>query len=297
MHSHFLTGLVHLSRWKEHVLFTLPATLTGANMAASRLVRSPEAEWHLAAVTVGNLLAVTFAFMVNDIEDAPDDARNPARGAHNAVACGEISPQAGWIASGLVGSLALLLFASVNRETGAAGGLTLLLGLLYSWRRVRLKARPIVDLLSHVLMLSSLLFLAGYFVYDSAPGRAWWAAVGVGLISAYGQLYNQLRDYDMDRAARLHNTASILGRRTTQSLMYASLGAAALCLGGTVLMGLWPLWLILVPLMLSPVLLLTRFRVDMRGTQAIDLSGHLQWGAMIIAVATVLAWSLAILVR
>jgi 4-hydroxybenzoate polyprenyltransferase len=246
-------------------------------------------------VTAANLLAVTFAFMVNDIEDAPDDAQDRIRGAHNAVACGEISPRAGWVVSGLVGSLALVLFASINRETFAAGGLTLGLGLLYSWRPVRLKAFPAVDVLSHVLMLSSLLFLAGYFVYDAGPGRAWWAAAGVGLISAYGQLYNQLRDYDMDRSANLHNTASILGRQVTQRLMYVGLGAAGLCLGITVIMGLWPLWLMIVPLLMSPLLIFARFCVDMRGTQAIDLSGHLQWGAMIIATTTILIWSLKIM--
>lgn len=287
-----ITGLLRLSRWKEHVLFTLPATLTGVNMAATH---NPPLDGRLAAVIVGNLLAVTFAFMVNDIEDAPDDARDAMRAAHNAVTCGEISPQVGWFISGLVGISALILFASVNRETFTAGGLTLLLGLLYSWRRVRLKAFPIVDVLSHMLMLSSLLFLAGYYVYDSEPGRAWWVAGGIGLISAYGQLYNQLRDYDMDRRATLHNTASILGRQATQRLMYLCLGTAALCLGITIVIDLWPLWLGLVPLAAAPLMIATRRPVDMRGTRAIDVSGRLQWGAMIIATVTVFVWSLKIM--
>ncbi|MBI5957294.1 MAG: hypothetical protein HY866_01070 [Chloroflexi bacterium] len=85
---------------------------------------------------------------------------------------------------------------------------------------VRLKTLPVVDVISHLLMLSSLLFLAGYYAYNAEPGPAWWAAAGVGLISAYGQLYNQLRDFDLDRAAGLFNTSCFLGRQNTQRVMY-----------------------------------------------------------------------------
>lgn len=291
-----MTSLLRLSRWKEHILSTLPATLAGANMAASRSLWPDSLDGHLAAVTAANVLAVTFAFMVNDIEDAPDDAQNAARGARNAVTCGDISPRTGWLVSGVVGGLALLLFASVNRETFGIGTSALLLAFFYSWRRVRFKALPVVDVMSHLLMLSSLLFLAGYFVYDPAPGPVWWVAVGLGLLSAYGQFYNQLRDYDLDRMAGLHNTASILGRKWTARLMYGCLGAAGVCLVFTIVIGLWPLWLGAVSLVLSPLLMIARSGCDVRGTQAIDASGRLQWGGMIIATVVLSLWSLKIMI-
>ncbi len=276
-------GLARLSRWREHIPFTIPATLLGINMAG-------RVDGRLVIVLAANILAVTFAFMVNDLEDAPDDARDPERGARNAVAAGLITPRVGWAAALLVGLAAAALFAGLSRAACAVGMITLALSFLYSWRGVRLKALPLVDVISHALMLSTLLFLAGYFTVDSAPGRAWWVAAGVGLISAYGQLYNQLRDYALDRAAGLRNTAHFLGARGTQIAMYACLGGAALCLGLTVVMGLWPLWLVIVPVLATPLALWRRSTTDMRGTLALDLSGRLQARAMWIAGVMMLVW-------
>ena len=65
----------------------------------------------LAAVIVANILAVAYAFMINDIEDAPDDARDPARAARNPIAMGEISQRLGWLVSAGVALLALALYA------------------------------------------------------------------------------------------------------------------------------------------------------------------------------------------
>jgi 4-hydroxybenzoate polyprenyltransferase len=283
-----MAGLLRLTRWQDHLLFTIPATLLGVNMALDAPNQSPDARVLL--VLAANSLAVTFAFMVNDIEDAPDDARDPERAARNAVAIGAITPRTGWIASGVVGMLALGLFAGVNALTLRTGALTLLLGWLYSWRAVRLKALPVIDVIAHLLMLSSLLFLAGYFAFKRDLGAAWWITAGVGFISAYGQLYNQLRDYDMDQAAGLRNTASVLGARYTQWAMYVCLAAGIMCLGISALVGLWPVWLMLILLGSSPVLLLVRADTDMRGTAALDITGRAQLGAMVMATLTMIVW-------
>jgi len=56
----------------------------------------------------------------------------------------------------------------------------------------------------------------------------------------------------------------------------------------TIFLGLWPLWLILVPVVMSPLLFFYRPQNDMRGTEAIDLSGRIQLGLMVIANAAVL---------
>ncbi len=285
-------GVLRLTRWRDHLLFTIPATLLGITMALDAACHAPDAR--IALVLVANSLAVTFAFMVNDIEDAPDDAHDPDRAARNAVTSGEITPRAGWIASGGVGVLAMGLFACINTITMLTGALTLILGGLYSWRAVRLKALPLVDVIAHLLMLSALLFLAGYFTYHHHVGAAWWVAVGVGFISAYGQLYNQLRDYDMDQAAGLRNTASILGPRVTRWAMYACLAVAVFCLGISVVFGLWPLWLAVAAVGLSPLLLLFRSSTDMRGTTAIDPLGRIQVGVLVIASILLVVWLVTI---
>ena len=286
-----IVGLLRLTRWRDHLPFTIPVTLLGVNLALEATDHAPDRR--IIFVLGANILAVTFAFMVNDIEDAQDDARDPDRGAQNAVASGVITPRTGWIASGGVGALALILFAAVNTPTLLVGIATLLLSWFYSWRVVRLKARPGIDVIAHLLMLSSLLFLAGYFTYSRDPGAAWWVAASVGFISAYGQLYNQLRDYDMDQAAGLRNTANILGLRITRGAMYGCLVLAAICLGISAMSGLWPPWLAFIILGLSPMLLLFKASTDLRGTTAIDPTGQIQFGALVLVTITLVVWLVA----
>ncbi len=282
--------IARLTRWDEHVLFTVPATLLGVNVA---LERSDVAlDGRVMAILLANVLGVAFAFVVNDIEDAADDRHDPARAAHNVVAAGGLTPRTAWRAAAVVGGLSLVAYALVNERALIVGASVLLLGGLYSWRSVRLKALPVLDVLAHVLMLSSLLFLGGYVAYARLASAIWPVAVGVGLISAYGQLYNQLRDYAQDRAAGLHNTASVLGPHGTRRAMYGALAAAVASLLLALLRGLIPGWFALVIVLLSPVVLLFRTGRDMRGSRAINASGSLQTGAMALATLGMLVWLL-----
>src|SRR5690606_37843890 len=113
----------------------------------------------------------------------------------------------------------------------------------YSWRPVRLKAWPVTDVVSHSLMLSGLLLLAGYFIYDEQPGIVWLVAAAVTLVSVYGQLYNQLRDIEMDKAAGLYNTAILLGEANARRAMYLAIGLAAVCMLTAIVRMVFPLWL------------------------------------------------------
>jgi len=281
-------ALLRLTRWPEHVPFTLAATLLGANMAAHHAGAALDSR--VLTVLAANALAVTFAFMVNDLADAPDDARDPARAARNAIASGMLAARTGWAASGMVAGLALALYATLPAPAALTGGATLLLGLLYSVRPLRLKARPLADVIAHLLMLSALLVLAGYLAFDAAPGRVWWVVAAAGLISAYGQLYNQVRDEAQDRAAGLRHTTALLGVARARIAMHVCLGAAGLLLALTAFLGLWPLWLGAVLAVLAVPALLWQRSTDMRGTAAIDATGRLQLGAMLAACAAMIVW-------
>ncbi len=290
-----LMGLVKLTRWKEYIPFVVPLTLLGALLAAQP--RNVALDWRLAAVTLANILAVAYAFMINDIEDAPDDARDPDRAARNPITMGEIGVRVGYAACRLVAAATLILYALGGTSALLIGGITLLLSHLYSWRPVRLKAWPVTDIVSHSLMLSGLLLLAGYFVYDMAPGIVWFVAAGVTLVSVYGQLYNQLRDYDMDKAAGLFNTAIILGENNTKRLMYFSLALAGICILAAIFRGVFPLWLGLVVLVSVPVsLYFYSGKTDMRGTAALDMSGKVQGQFLLNLNIIIAVWLVQVVV-
>ena len=105
-----LSGIWRLTRFKEYVSFVIITTLLGA--AASR----GSFGWLLIGVLVANWLAVGFAFMINDVEDAPDDALNPAKALRNPVSAGVLSPCIGRLLSYLVASMAALLYATLGLE-------------------------------------------------------------------------------------------------------------------------------------------------------------------------------------
>ena len=296
-----MRGVIRLTRWQEYLPFVIPVTLLGALLA----VRSQNRilDWRLAIVLLANVLAVGYAFMINDIEDAPDDAREAHRAARNPVACGEITPRQGWLASGGVALIALVLYALSGAWPFVIGLLTLALCHLYSWKPIRLKAWPVTDILSHSLMLSGLLFLTGYFAYDQAPGPVWLVALAATLLSVYGQLYNQLRDFEMDKAAGLNNTAIIVGKRNAQWMMYGVVVIALLLMIYALLMDVIPLWIVAVPLI--SILALTLWARhsanpeaqarDMRGTVTTDVSGAAQAKFMLVANLTLVVWLFAAL--
>ena len=283
-----IRGLIRLTRWKEYVPFVVPLTVLGALLAARP--NDIQLDWRLIVVTLANILAVAYAFMINDIEDAPDDARDPARAARNPITTGEIGVRVGYTACRVVAVITLILYALGGVWALGIGIVTLLLSHLYSWRPVRLKAWPVTDVVSHSLMLSGLLLLAGYFTYHTQPGIVWLVAASVTLVSVYGQLYNQLRDYEMDKAAGLNNTAIILGENNTRRVMYLAIGFAAACLLAAIVQGVFPFWLGIVLLLSVPISMLFRSQTDMRGGVAVDVSGGLQMQTLVVVNLTIAVW-------
>jgi len=291
-----MRGVVRLTRWREYVPFVIPVTALGAILAAQP--NNIALDWRLAATILANILAVGYAFMINDIEDAPDDAREAARAARNPITCGELTPRQGWVASLAVAVITLVFYGLVGVWPLIIGALTLALAHLYSWKPIRLKAWPVTDVVSHSLMLSGLLFLAGYFAYGTNPGLVWLVALAATLLSAYGQLYNQLRDYDMDKAAGLNNTAIVIGKRNAQLLMYSSVAAALILMLYAIYVQVIPLWIVSVPLIVAPILLFMRSpKTDMRGGSSAEFSGNVQVHFLILANTIIAVWLLAVMLR
>src|SRR5258708_32634672 len=291
-----MRGVIRLTRWREYVPFVIPLTVIGAILAAQP--QNIALDWRLAATIIANILAVGYAFMINDIEDAPDDAREELRASRNPVASGELTPRQGWAASLTVAIVTLVLYGLVGVWPFIIGSLTLGLSHFYSWKPVRLKAWPVTDILSHSLMLSGLLFLAGYFAYGSNPGLVLLVAAAATLLSVYGQLYNQLRDYDMDVAARLYNTAIVVGKGNARLLMYSSIAAAIALMLYAFYAHVIPLWIISVPMLIAPIFYFVRPpKTDMRGSAHADVSGNVQVQMLVLANITIAVWLIAMMLH
>lgn len=278
---------IRLSRWREHVPFTIPLTIFGSLLA----VHATEGtiDWRLAAIIIANVLSMSFAFIINNIEDATDDARDPEKGRRNVISSGALQRRDGYVIAAVTLLMAFLLFAASGFWTLVTGTVTLILCYFYSAPPLRLKARPITDVVTHALMLSGLLMMSGYFAYDHDPQVAWFVIVAAILFSAYGQFYNQVDDYDVDKESGLNNTVVLLGKNLTRFLSFACVFGALLCTAIAISQGIFPIWLGTFLIIGFITVIMFPWELDMRGNLATD-GGNLQRPGLIVANLLALVW-------
>lgn len=234
-------GYLKLTRFNEYVYFVLITTLLGVATAGG------QAGWRMLLVLVANWLTVGFAFMINDVEDAPDDALNPEKVQRNPVSAGLLTPTQARVISFIVAFLALACFALLGWKVFVYGAISLFLGLVYSYHGIRLKKIAILDLASHCWLLAGLQFLTGYYAFARlGTPRMIFPLAFVLCVSLYGELFNELRDLEGDRKAGLRHTAIMLGEKWAHLLMLVILGIGVLC--GVItffFLELFPLWVII----------------------------------------------------
>ncbi len=267
-----LNGIIKLTRFDEYIYFVIITTLLGVASAKGTL------DWRFLILLPANWLAVGFAFMINDIEDAPDDALSPSKINRNPVSAGLITPHTARIATFLVGIISAVLFFLLGTWPFVFGLLSLVLGYLYSFRGVRLKTIAFFDVFSHCLMLAGLQFLCGYFTYATRLNQHWfWPFTFVMSISIYGELYNEIRDLEGDRAAQLRHTAIVLGDRFSHILMLTTLvigifsGAISF-----IVIDLIPLWVFIIMAILAAIFVLPPALKLRRSDSSMAVQGALQ---------------------
>ncbi len=165
-----------------------------------------------------NFAILAYAFVVNDCEDYADDAKDPKKALRNPISAKFISyKEAVWLLrlTALLSVLISLVSGSLIPIIIALSGL--LAGHLYSWRVVRFKSIPVLDVLSHVYALAMVEVL--YFL--SLPSSkvtlgSYLIFIGVGFFSAGGCFYNQYRDFEVDQKTNIKNTAHYVSQNTVK---------------------------------------------------------------------------------
>ncbi len=209
-------GFLRLMRFKDYAGSVVFTTCLGAVAGA----RESVFDWRIMLLVLANWLSVGFAFAFNDVEDAPDDAHTPEKAMRNPITNGMLTKTEGNLISFGVAGLSILLYIPLGLYPTIFGILCLIFGHLYSWRPLRLKSVPIVDVISHGLMLAGLQFLAAYFSYNQSLNDLWLAPfISMVAASSYGQLFNEVRDLEGDIKAGVTHTASLLGEHLTHQIM------------------------------------------------------------------------------
>ena len=207
-------GLLKISRVDEYFWVVIITTVLGVIAASGHF------GLNFILALLANWLVAGFAFIVNDVEDADDDAMDSSKINRNPVSCKLISKKTGYLFCLTTAVLAIAILAFINLPSLTTGILTLILGFLYSFKRVRLKSVPVLDLLTHSLMLAGMQVLLVYLAFSATSvNKVVLPFVAVTLISMYGALHNQLRDEVVDGKTKINNTAKLIGVRKTKLLM------------------------------------------------------------------------------
>ncbi len=237
-----IRGLIRLTRYRDYLAFVTITTLMGAIAAEATL------SLKLVLVLVANQLAVGFAFMINDVEDAEDDAINPAKLNRNPVSCAAVTPRAGYISSFIIAGLSVIAYAFLGWVPFIFGVISLLIGFFYSWKPVRLKNIFLIDMFSHCFMLAGLQYLPAFYSFQTQmTNKGLFPLIFVICFSLYGELFNELRDLEHDLKAGLRHTAAILGYKITFWLM-VSIALFGVVSGviSLIFVDLLPVWLLIV---------------------------------------------------
>ncbi len=197
---------------------------------------------------IGLLLAVTlaywFGFAVNDYYDAPYDAHDPHKARRNYFVQHTLAPIQVWRIVLVVLSPVALIFASYGRRGMAFFCLSVGVLWAYSAPPLRLKSRPVLDLVTHALFVETYPYVLVHILLDLP-----WLAIDILLIaflmcaSLAAQLEQQARDYALD-AATDNNFTVTFGKPVTLLLLkLVSLGLIVVGVGG-ISLGVVPLFLL-----------------------------------------------------
>ncbi|MBI2103629.1 prenyltransferase [Candidatus Woesebacteria bacterium] len=244
---------VALLRPLDHLFFTIPLVLLGIATAARVEGTIPKSQ-SILTLLAANILAMSFAFAINEIEDAEDDKKDKTR--KNPVSRGLLDRSEALSFTLLVFLSSFVLFLSLGLASTIAGTTMLILSFFYSYKKVRLKSMPLIDLISHGLMLSGLIFLSSFLAISPNLSAAMPIFLGVTAVSIYGQFYNQVRDFKEDKKAKIKNTTALVGLIDARRIMYFVALAGVLLVFYSFYTSLLPFGSLLLTLIAIPVALL-----------------------------------------
>jgi len=176
-------------------------------------------------VLISLILYVGYAFAINNCFDVDTDLINPRKRSKNPVASGELSFGAGVLSSIAIASLGIFFAAYLGHKELLIHVLMIMLATLYSVPP-RLKARPILDVLSHGIFFGAMPFFYGAY-FDGVLTK-YEIAIGFALLfySFSMELRNHLEDYESDLKANLRTTPIVIGKSLSEKLVMIFSGSA-----------------------------------------------------------------------
>ncbi len=213
-------------------IFYLPLMLIGVVGARLNVF-----SFDILIAIIVNYFLLNISFLYNDIIDAEDDvsagykgigviqhwkvnlglaAKTGGRPSRNPFLDTKNSKNLGYYVIALLTVVSLGLSYLINMQAFLIAVAIFVLAILYSGGLVRFKKYPIIDLLSHALLLSGLPILYFYTFNASQLSLASWLLFAAAfLFSVSGDLWNEYADFKQDSESGFLNTAILIGKKNT----------------------------------------------------------------------------------
>lgn len=285
-----LLAYYHLLRPREYLFFTLTYTLLGAAAAQSAF------GWRWILGLVANLFAVGFAFVFNQVADAPMDTLSEKSSPNgNPIASGELPLAAGQISAVCLLVISIILYTLLGWKALLAGIFTLLIGMLYSWNGLRLKGFSLLDLAAHCWLLATPVFLAAFFAQSSPSGsNLTFLLPSVVFISLFNQLRCESRNITTLDLPHTQHSILIRERNSVRLLMIVFLGIGIVCAAiALFIQQVIPIWVTFLWFLLSMILILPSLLRSARNADVNDPQPALHTELEKAAAYALLAFALA----
>ena len=167
-----------------------------------------------------NLFLTAFVYAFNDVEDASDDFNIFEKRKRNPIANGDLTRIQGYLISSLLLLFGLLLLLAIGYLVFFFGLVLALVGFLYSWKPVRFKSMPFIDLISHVICLGVLQFFITYLAFRPFDTFVIPFLMIIMPFSLIIEILFELRDFQVDKETNIRNTIQRLERFDIKKLLF-----------------------------------------------------------------------------
>lgn len=170
-------------------------------------------------VFLANLFLTAFVYAFNDVEDATDDYNILEKRKRNPIANSDLTRTQGYLISFLLLLIGFLLTLIISPLVFFSGLILAFVGFFYSWKPVRFKSKPLIDLISHVICLGVLQFFITYLTFRSFDLLVIPFLMIIIPFSLMVEILFELRDYSVDKKTNIRNTIQKLGRFDIRKLL------------------------------------------------------------------------------
>jgi 4-hydroxybenzoate polyprenyltransferase len=165
----------------------------------------------------------SFTFGINNYHDIESDRKNPRRKNMNIMASGIISKKTGFIINMILIVIPLVISFLLKIEIFLLCGVLLFWMWIYSSPPLRLKGRPIIDILWHFCAFV-LLIVWGSYIAGSVAMITILVAISFGIFSCIAQVDNHIKDYAYDKKTGTTTYAVWVGidkaKKTLQGIFF-----------------------------------------------------------------------------